>query len=227
MMYIIRHALRSDSGSLEDKKTVKLPFDTPINQLGRLQAYTVGQKLQLEIPELKKKKLLFICSPYLRCLQTTEQIIIGLEINQSSILHETIFVEDAVRESQFEFHSKPCDFRKLTFFDGTQLVDQKTEYNKLDMFSTFRHSSDFYPENNLDLKKRSVKTVEELRKFVAHEDNKEVLPIVISHGFWVKELWNMFNKNDELPDCYYCNVSRLSLGEDGKFKADYINKKMY
>ena len=52
MIFNIRHTHRADRSTMAEKKSVQKPYDTPISEIGRVQAYNIGLRLG-EITERK------------------------------------------------------------------------------------------------------------------------------------------------------------------------------
>lgn len=80
MIFNIRHTHRADRGTIEEQKPVTKTFDTEISQIGLMQGYNIG----LKIGEMmgREKPFMVICSPQIRCLQTAEMILSGLDHRQ-------------------------------------------------------------------------------------------------------------------------------------------------
>lgn len=117
MILNIRHTHRADRSHLKDKLLVKKSFDTPISEFGRSQAYNIGLKIGEYFG--REKPYMVIVSPHLRCMETAELIICGLDYKSIKLYENKFFVEDALREQQTVGNVGSLEnFYKLDFFES-------------------------------------------------------------------------------------------------------------
>ena len=112
MLYLIRHGQRSDIGNLKEVLKMVKPHDPHLTSIGEFMAYKTGEFISSE-HNYKKMDLLTLSSPYLRCIQTAENILRGIEFapGDSAMNDNTIFLEDALRELQGpEAHVDPSQY---------------------------------------------------------------------------------------------------------------------
>ena len=101
MLYLIRHGQRSDIGNLKEVLKMAKVHDPHLTSIGEFMAYKTGEFISSE-HEYKKFSLLTMSSPYLRCIQTAENILRGIEFapGDNAMKDNTIYLEDALRELQ-------------------------------------------------------------------------------------------------------------------------------
>ena len=101
MLYLIRHGQRSDLGNLKEFLKMKKPHDPHLTSIGEFMALKTGEFISEE-NNYKKFPLLTVSSPYLRCIQTTENILKGIDFAPGDFANadSTIYLEDALRELQ-------------------------------------------------------------------------------------------------------------------------------
>lgn len=97
MLFNIRHAHRKDRSSYRERIEVEKTYDTEISEIGRYQAFKIGVKLG-QVAK-RDKKFCFIVSPHIRCLETAELLVAGLNLKPKHLYQGKIFIEDAIRES--------------------------------------------------------------------------------------------------------------------------------
>jgi len=81
-LFIIRHGERLDKVNLNWSPNALRPHDTPLSSMGHKQASHLGKWLYSKIPIRKPAKI--FCSPFIRCVQTANEIAQQLESLQSS-----------------------------------------------------------------------------------------------------------------------------------------------
>ena len=225
MFYNIRHTHRSDHGDYEERQKVKKHFDPPLSKLGKHQAYTIGEKIISEIG--REKEILFIISPYQRCLKTAEWLLLGMVRKWTKLKDNKFYVEDSVKEIQLEVCVKKKEnFLKLEFFEKkNEIVDVELVHNKLDFLDKYRGMDFNFPETWEDFHGRINFVVEGVKKF--SEENKNVVPIFISHGCVTESLY--IQKNGDFPDGYhYGSVNRWEISqESGEWKQTLYDGKYY
>lgn len=123
MLYIIRHGQRSDIGNLKEFVKMKKDHDPHLTSIGEFMSYKTGDGI-CEEHDYEKFPLLMISSPYLRCIQTAENILKGIEFvkNKHAMQDNTIFLEDSLRELQSsEAYVKPENYWTITSMDQFSL----------------------------------------------------------------------------------------------------------
>ena len=53
MLFVVRHGLKADRGTLEEKASVKIPGDSHLTERGCQQAFLTGKMLKEKIKSLK------------------------------------------------------------------------------------------------------------------------------------------------------------------------------
>ena len=208
MFYNVRHTHRSDHGDMEERSRVVKHFDPPLSKLGESQAFTIGEKLIKEIG--REKEILFIVSPYQRCLKTAEWILLGMVHKWTNLKHNKFFVEDSVKEIQLECCVKEKEnFLKLEFFENKNgIVGIDLAHNKLEFLNNHRGMNFEFPETWDSYHKRLDFVLENIQNYA--KDNKNVVPIFISHGCVTESLY--MRDNQVKPDGYhYGSVNKFEL----------------
>lgn len=123
-LFVMRHAEKVSN--VTGEKTA----NTLITQNGINQAVAAGNFIAKEILNLdlqkKDKKVLIMCSPYLRCLQTTKHIVERLREKGGHIIHEnSVYVTNFIKENQKGKNGK----RKLPI-SGPEIESDLKEFQK-------------------------------------------------------------------------------------------------
>lgn len=227
MFFTIRHTHRADHGDLEEKTKVNKFFDSPLSIIGENQAYIIGQKLIIEIG--RKKNLLFIVSPYLRCLQTADLIYSGMIKHHTHIYKKTFFVEDCLKEWQMpEDVGEHKNYEYLHFFEKNShdLIEEKIDYNRLNFLDIYRnHSEMIFPEGEEGVTIRINKVLQKVQEF--SQDNKDFCVLLIGHANLNKVTFkNLYKK---FPETYhYGSVCKYLYNENNKkWIVEKCDKKYY
>lgn len=221
--FVIRHAHKSDRGTLADRESIVKDYDCHLTDIGHVQAFRVGETLG---HELKGAKLLFLTSPFQRCLQTVEQIINGLQ-NRAEVVSGVIYVEDALRESQRPGRYEPDDFSRLHFFESKQhIIHRPTVYNSHPMFLGHRHVDQPFPEDPETVDERAKFVFSRLTEFMQKEENKDVIPVLLTH-YWLMKRISSLVLGITPPKGRFCSATKLTLNDEGKLNVEYVNRKMY
>jgi len=104
--------------------------DPHLTSIGEFMSYKTGEGISEE-HDYEKFPLLVISSPYLRCIQTSENLLKGVEfvLNKNALQDNTIFLEDSLRELQGpEAYVKPETFWSITSMEqfATTRSDMKS-----------------------------------------------------------------------------------------------------
>lgn len=101
MLYLIRHGQRANIANLKELSKIKIEHDPHLTSIGEFMAYQTGEYICKE-NNYEKFPLMTMSSPYLRCIQTAENILKGIEFapGDDAMQDNTIFLEDALRELQ-------------------------------------------------------------------------------------------------------------------------------
>jgi broad specificity phosphatase PhoE len=213
-------------------------YDPHLTQIGQQQAFYLGESLA---KELQGKKMLIISSPYRRCLETAESFLNGMQINTlyndkcnllpekikaCPVIDRTIFVEDAARERQDEAYFTAEEYNHIHFMKGEKIIHLETRYNSLECLNPIRHVGWPWPETRQDYLDRSYKTLDQLAEFMSKKENANIVPIIITHGFFTTALIMKFENRYENRYVYGA-CSKLELTSEGKFRPVYLNQKLY
>ncbi len=225
-MYIVRHGQRADQGTLEDMNAVTNKYDPELTGVGRMQSFLTGQRLFTEIPDIKSKRIMIICSPYIRCLQTAENLLNGLLQYPIQLYENKIFVEDAIRENQGHIF-KMNDYNELFFFNQKQVIQYQTIHNHLTFFETLKCTSEVASEVRKESMKRFGEVCRNVNEFLQEKENADVVPIMISHGVFVNYLYqNYMSENSRRY--IFCSTSKLAIDTTtNELELVYVDKALY
>lgn len=224
MFYLVRHGHRHDHGSYHERETVNVTYDPKLTKIGEWMAFKTGMELIEEIG--RDKEIMFISSPFYRCLQTSDFMLCGMISMETNVYKDQIFVEDLIREHAHGANFTKDDYQKLAFFKGEKVTYLDTAFNTLEEFRGFDELMNYYPEDDLRLVDRTELFINLVAKFVKKHPN--VVPIVCTHGFSISIAHQMYgDKNDKCVP-YYCGAVKFNVNkESGDIKAEYINKRFY
>lgn len=110
-LFIIRHGERLDKVNLNWSPSALRPHDTPLSAMGHKQAGRLGKWLYSKIPIRKPAKI--FCSPFIRCVQTANEIAQQLESLQDTGTFNKniseICIEPGICEDPFYMKNMKCN----------------------------------------------------------------------------------------------------------------------
>ena len=221
MFYLVRHTQKISEGSLQCKEKMENFFDSGLTAHGKLQAYKIGEKILEEVGF--EKKIVVITSPYLRCLQTGESLMIGMKKSGKKNFSNTMFVEDGLRE----INNKRCvgdknGFKNIHFFQKNKLVAKEIIYNKIKSFEKI-HFDNVFPESKEMKEKRFIDLLDCVKEYI--KSNENVVPILVTHGFFIRNSSVVF-KGENFKYYHYGAVNKFKIEKD-KVDMEYFNKKLH
>ena len=194
MVYIMRHSERCDlSFNPYQRAKIIKHYDSPITDYGHEIAYKTGQFYKSEMTRLVDEKLrepnfkfCIVSSPYQRCLETSNEIIkaIGIE----NIYQKKIFIEDAIEEKYINWFV-PKDVKEKRFFPNNMNEEKRQE-----LFSEITpvHNTLFDYENYFELTAQwNEQTLDGCKKRFSYACDNQidrsmkdsgVAYIIVSHG---------------------------------------------
>jgi broad specificity phosphatase PhoE len=227
MFYVIRHGQRADQGTLEDRSSVRNLWDPPLTSIGRMQSFLTGEQLYREIPNIKKKRLLVIVSPFRRCLETAENLLVGLQLTNVNLYDNCVFVDDAVRENHGGKSFAINDYLGLDFFTVKPLIYPEVKYNALPIFKQFRDRSELATESTEAAIERFRRIFQSLRDFLSDKENSDILPIIVTHGICVTYMYEDFTTENNRR-YIFCSTSKMVIdAQIGSLEMEYIDKALY
>ena len=125
MLYLIRHGQRANIANLKEFTKIQISHDPHLTSIGEFMAYQTGEYICKE-NNYEKFPLLVMSSPYLRCIQTAENILKGIEFTpgDDAMQDNTIFLEDSLREVQGpEAFVDPKDYWNTTCMEHFALTN--------------------------------------------------------------------------------------------------------
>ena len=222
-IYFLRHGHRMDHGSLHEKESVANKWDPPLTQIGHYQAFMTGEALFSEIKDVLKKRILVISSPYHRCLETAERLIQGLN-KRVAIYDNKIFVEDCLREWESnEFLD--LDYQNLDYFTKDNFIGIETVYNQLDFLSDLRREKDRGGKSWDEMILRLDVILNQLKDFLSKSENEDIVPILVSHGYFVSSFYLKYH-NKLILNYNYCALSSFKI-EDNQITPLSIERYIY
>lgn len=227
MFYVIRHGQRADQGTLEDRASVKNVWDPPLTPVGRMQSFLTGEQLYKEIPNIKKKRLLVIVSPFRRCLETAENLLVGLQLTNVTLYDNCVFVDDAVRENHAGKSFVLADYYGLDFFNIKPIIFPDVKYNALPMFKQYRDRSELATESTEEAIDRFRRIFQTVREFLLEKENADIIPIIVTHGICVSYIYEDFTTENNRR-YIFCSTSKMIIdAQIGSLEMEYIDKSLY
>lgn len=224
MFYLVRHGHRHDHGSQAERESVNVSYDPKLTKIGEYMAFKTGMELMEEIG--RDKEVMFISSPFYRCLQTCDFMLCGMISNETKVYKKRIFVEELVREHAYDSNYRKEEYKLIEFFNGIKHTFLNTAYNTLEEFKGFDELLQIYPEDDIRLAERTELFIKLLAKFA--KKNPNVVPIVATHGFSIEISHQLYSNESKKCVPYYCAVSKFTVNdEDGEIKPQYLNKRFY
>ena len=228
MFYIVRHGQREDQATYHQKMNTEKSFDPKLTPIGEFMAYKTGMELIKEIG--RDKEILFISSPFVRCLQTAEHIHCGMKKDNIKIHKNIMYVEELVREHATTKYFTSETYKKLDYFVKGKINNFDTVFNQFEPFKGQEKFFDNWEESSKDLTVRVDAFVKLLAEFA--KENPNVVPVVVTHGFSISACDQIYNKgnleepSDIITD--YTGVVKFEIDkETGSTKMVYCNKLFY
>jgi broad specificity phosphatase PhoE len=227
MLYIISHGQRADQGTLEDRMRVRNAWDPPLTSVGRMQSFLTGEQLYREIPSIKKKRLLVIVSPFRRCMETAENLLVGLQLTNITLYENCVFVDDAVRENHSDKPFTLADYYGLDFFKTKPMIFPDVKYNSLSVMGQFRDRSELADESAESAINRFRGIFKNICEFLLEKGNQDILPIIVTHGVCVNYMYEDYTTENNRR-FIFCSVSKMTVDAYSKtLEMEYLDKSLY
>lgn len=184
-IFIIRHGERLDRVNLNWASKALRPQDTPLSQMGHEQAKRLGKWLYSKIPIRKPTKI--FCSPFIRCVQTANEI-----AEQLACLEDTgtfsgnisdICIEPGICEDPYYLNGINCN--EPFYLKAADLMSIshriKLNYNPIRNVNIKETDTNIYEEDNLcSTEERLHNIVHEIIKHPYVQD--EGTAILVTHA---------------------------------------------
>ncbi len=224
IIYFVRHGERLDllqAEKLDREEEVQVDKNALLSDFGKTQSFVTGMHIARSMKNFPKdSKVIIMSSPYLRCLQTAFQIMLGLKMEGFRIYEPTIFYTDFLKEFQNEKtkmtkQEMQTEFKKLQLPEsiliqpgGDQLPFDVTKESPGLSFARTRVFLDKLSRPNLEI-----------------GNIKPDVIICVTHSFW---FINLLFMHELLMEAYglidYCSYCRVIIMDDGKTVVDMIKK---
>jgi broad specificity phosphatase PhoE len=185
-LWLLRHGERSDLVDQNWLKTATRPFDPPLTEKGIKQAQQTAEYILSTGTKLNH----VFSSPFLRCMQTANEVAKRLQI--------PIKIEYGLSEwlKAAWFTELPC-FDHATFDVGS--------YPHMDHeYQSFYRDKLTYPESVGDLENKYVSTTKELHNMYGDDHI-----LLVTHGYGVQILTEMFDPKATVMEVPYCALTKL------------------
>lgn len=211
-----------DGGENEDLGVQIDVRNTLLSDLGKSQSFLTGMSIAkgLKAEVKADAKILIMSSPYLRCIQTAFQIMVGMRIENINVSDTTIFYTDFLKEYQNERNSMKkedllAEFRNLNLPvavsispGGDQLPIEITRESQGQSFARTKVFLDKLTNPNLQI-----------------DGIKPDVIICVTHSFFFINLYFMHSMIMEAYGLIeYCSYTRVAINEKGNTKLDIINR---
>ncbi|KAL4499769.1 hypothetical protein ABPG72_017309 [Tetrahymena utriculariae] len=223
MIFVLRHAERADNSPYQDdQKDVKLEFDPHLTDLGVLQSQFCAQSVKkiLETHNPNVKRVVYVSSPFLRCIQTVQYVHLYLGLNAiEDKLYVQTHIGEMLRSSWFEE-----DINKKLIQKTDQNLSKQIGLKIEEPFvQDDRLIQQVYPENKLgdfyDRFKRAYEII--VQKFLNTYNTEETVLIIVTHGFGVQAILDQFNCFSLSDMVDYCSINAFDYRQDSLPNKEY------
>ena len=230
IIYFVRHGEREDLLRLQKLSDIDDDYDDGkdmtkrnalLSDLGKTQAFLTGMSIAQNLrPRLMPgAKISIMSSPYLRCIQTAFQVMLGMKVEGLQLEDMTIYYTDFLKEYQNQRNSMSkeemlSDFKSLNLPEavtvtpgGDQLPIDIVQETPDQSFARSRVFLDKLVQPNLTIGSSSPHVV-----------------ICVTHSFF---FINLYFLHSALMEAYglieYCSYARVLVDKNGKTKLDIVN----
>jgi len=228
MFFVCRHGERADNGTMAEQEKIEISFDPHLTEIGQKQAKNTGLFIQQKVKEASSNgllstptpKYLILTSPFLRCVQTANHI--AKALGPENLFDNAIFLDNSICEllsigfyeknvlPELYLRTKPkSDIAK---YIDIELKDSLIPGNIVPEYPE-THGSFF---NRLEFAYRYIKDY-----LLGEEVYKNVVVILITHGFAVQVVLEIMNEYDYLKEVDYCSTQQIYYPDPVKSKEDY------
>ncbi|CDW91389.1 UNKNOWN [Stylonychia lemnae] len=209
-IYILRHGQRADKVH-EPGVTFENKDDPPMTEIGRKQCYASAKYIQNQIlnrnqSQQGKLEVKVYSSPFLRCIQSSEEVCRMFNINQFK-------VDTRLSENQATFYYDKDPLPNLILHDPKQLKKFQNQSLELQWNSNWYEEGRSlinYPDSSRTLKARFVSILEEIIQDEFNQNAQENLDnpktvIMVSHGCAIEQLCEHFGGRWQFEE-EYCAI---------------------
>jgi len=227
MFFLCRHGERADFGTQDDIAKMELPFDPHLTETGKKQARSAGFFIQRKAQEAvstnlistSTPKYLILSSPFLRCIETANQI--AKVLKHENLYDNAIFLDNAICESLFLYYG-PTVLADL--YVRTKTKADIGKYADIELKDSWIKGNIVpeHPETNDSCRKRMEFGYKYIKDYLVSEEvYKDVVVIMVSHGFPVRIVLETMVQYDTPPYVSYCSTSQFYYPDPVKSKEDY------
>ncbi len=219
MLFVLRHGERADKTTPEEKSKVSIKCDPHLTKLGELQAKKAGKKiiemlLDYHKPDSKPAdfKYLILSSPFRRCIETAYQV--SQELPKENILDGKIYLNDYLCDYLGEWHPENV-LEFLQVRTDPEVLQQSIGLDLQDGFPEIGGHAyqPKHPEEKTCIRKRVSEGHSKIKPYYIKEINKEnnVVLILVTHGFVVECILELYNGFEEEKKLEYTNLSQIII----------------
>ncbi|KAL4476078.1 hypothetical protein ABPG74_009811 [Tetrahymena malaccensis] len=223
MIFVLRHAERADNSPYQDdQKDVKLDFDPHLTDLGALQSQFCAQSIKkiLETYNPNVKRVVYVSSPFLRCIQTVQYVNQYLGLNA---IEDKMYVQTQIGEMLRSSWFQEDINKKLTQKTDPNLSQQIGLKIEEPFVQDERLIQQVYPEDKLgDFQDRFKVAYEVIaEKFLNTYNTEETVLILVTHGFGVQIVLDKFNcfRFSDMVD--YCSINAFDYRPESLPDKEY------
>ena len=210
MIFFLRHAERADCAENEEFRSIEILLDPHITKLGKFQAKFAG--VEIESVTKSQTKYLVVSSPFLRCLQTANELV--KVFGKERIIGQKIYMDNFLAEflNSLYFSSSPMN----DLYVYTKPQEIKKKYLDIEvqngLIGEGNHTLDIkYSETPNELYDRVTrgysKALELYSKILQEEKNTTL--ILVTHGYGVQFLLDHYDAFDLEKGVDYTCLSQV------------------
>jgi len=233
MLFLVRHGERADHGTPEEKSQIQLKCDPHLTDLGKVQAKKAGERIVNLLHEYQETsgkkseelKYLIISSPFRRCIQTANHV--SQALPKENIIGQKIYLNDYLCDYLGDFHPESV-LKDLQVRNSIEEVQKHIEFDLQDGYPEIGNHAfnPVHPEGGETLRNRVFEGhIKTMKPYFINEINKEkdVVLILVSHGYVVECLLELYEGHNKVAGTNYTAVSQVEFDSEslkGKVLVD-------
>lgn len=229
IVYFVRHGEREDLAQMEklnpdgqdDTTKDLIKRNTLLSDFGKTQSFVTGVSIAQTLKPriVQGAKILIMSSPYLRCLQTAFQIMMGMQYEGAMLNDPTIYYTDFLKEYQ----------NQKTKMTKEEMATEIQRLNLPDNISITEGGDQLPFEVTSETPGLSfVRTrvfIDKLASDILEINGvKPDVVICVTHQFF---MINLYFQHMQMMEAYglidYCSFGRLLIDRKGHTKVDIVN----
>ncbi|KAM3136229.1 hypothetical protein pb186bvf_011688 [Paramecium bursaria] len=195
---LLRHGERADDAEEIEKNKIVIKFDPHLTELGHLQSKQSGNELQKYFKINNINKITIITSPYLRCLQTVNELLSCFDEN----LYDKVFICRGFGECLMGTWFDKNITNEVHYYKGSYIPEYPVE--DIDFNVPME-----YPEEEQSFFSRFQANYLEMKKQFSG------VVLIITHSYGIHAI-NMLEKSLDEKQVKFCSISIVNYQEQEK-----------